>query len=226
MNKIFFIIILCLISLNTNAQLENIPLITVTGEAIETVIPDEIILQIDIIKPFTYNQLQNMRIFNFFDSEDTQVKFIGTNNNEVDQSIVLVNKTNKIELIKEVYITINDLSKYTDVLLKLYNLGFENISMVDVQTSKLKELKKQAYTNALANAHEKAVLLASSLGQNIGKAHTIEEIPQAIQNWYSEYLSTPYPTDSTFMQTVDFYKQIPGKIVVPVKVKVSFDLVK
>lgn len=226
MNRILIFISLCLISINTRAQLENIPLVTVTGEAVETVSPDEIILQIDIIKPFTFNQLQNMRVFNFFDKENMQVKFIGTNNNEIDESIVLVKKTSEIELVKEIYITIKDLSKYTDVLLKLYNLGFENVSMIDVRTTKLKELKEQAFTDAVANAREKAVRLAGSLGQSIGKAHTIEEIPQTIENWHAEYLSTPYASDSTLIKTIDIYMQIPGKIIIPVKVKVSFDLIK
>ncbi|OFX83093.1 MAG: hypothetical protein A2W99_13345 [Bacteroidetes bacterium GWF2_33_16] len=222
MRKIIYVTFLVFISLQLNAQLENIPLITVTGQAVENILPDEIILRVKITKPLTFAQLQNMRVFNLFDTEDTQVKFIGTNDSEILKSIILVKNSKQIELIKELYIYIHDISKYTDILIKLYNLGFENISIIDIRTTKLDEYKERAYSSAIKNAWNKAAMFAASLGQTIGKAHTIEEIPQPIDNLYKDYLLMPYDTATI---TYGLYK-MPGTIHIPVKVKVSFDLVK
>ncbi len=224
MRKLLVSILLCLIYNFSFGQLENIPLITVFGEASTNIAPNQIILKIEIIKPLSTAQLQTMRIFKLFDKENTNIRFIGSQNTEFTESIELINKKDNTEIIKEFYVTINDVSKYTDVLLRLYNAGFYNITMWDARNTKLNELKQTTYLNAIVDAKNKANKLALALGQKIGNAHTVEEIAQPLFNAYSQYLVFPY--ESVQATVGQHYLHLPASITIVAKVKVSFDLIK
>jgi uncharacterized protein YggE len=72
-------------------------------------------------------------------------------------------------------ITVRDLPKLDGLLEALVKAGGNRIDSITYQTSDLRKYRDQARDLAVKAAQEKAEALAKALGQDIGKAQTIEE---------------------------------------------------
>jgi uncharacterized protein YggE len=72
-------------------------------------------------------------------------------------------------------IMVRDLSKLDGLLEALVKAGGNRIDSIGYQTSDLRKYRDQARDLAVKAAREKAEALAKALGQDIGKAQTIEE---------------------------------------------------
>ena len=86
-------------------------------------------------------------------------------------------------------ITVRDLTKLDTLLEALVKAGGNRIDSIGYETSDLRKYRDQARDMAVKAAHEKAGALAKALGQDIGKAQSIEEVsesgyqsPRQIQN--------------------------------------------
>jgi uncharacterized protein len=89
-------------------------------------------------------------------------------------------------------ITVRDLSKLDLLLQSLVRAGGNRIDFIHYETSDLRKYRDQARDLAVKAAREKAQALAAALGQEIGKAQYIEEVPadqysNTIQNSVSDY---------------------------------------
>jgi len=76
-------------------------------------------------------------------------------------------------------ITVRDLANLDTLLESLIKAGGNRIDSIGYETSDLRKYRDQARDEAVKAAREKAGALAKALGQDIGKAQTIEEVPES-----------------------------------------------
>ena len=205
-------------------QFQNLPLITVIGEAYEYTEPDQVILKVKLSKPLNSAQLQNSRIYNLFDAEETQIRFIESDKEALIENMILIQNRKQVELVKEFFIFINDITKYPDILSRLFNSGFDHVTIWDIRSNKVPQLREKTLIQAIADGRGKADHISQTLGQPLGKVHTIEEIPQPLINTFLPVLLNP--ADSLTRMGVELYRITPGTLLVSAKVKISFDLIK
>lgn len=212
---------LCVSLLGLQAQVvENIPLLTVEGEAIVKAIPDQAIITVRVHKRIGVENLTLVSDAFLFSKEQTDIKFVGNNDTEVLTSVLeaTVNEKEAV-FVKEFIITIHNMNDLTKVLIELLRHGFTNIHSVRYRLSDVNRLKDKARTDAIANARASAMVYARELGQGIGKAHLVKEEETQITNWYIDKFR---PDINELVGTT--YRLNPGYITIPCKVIVSFDL--
>lgn len=199
---------------------ENIPLVTVVGEAKIKVQPDVIVLRVNASR---YLSSSDFIINNIKQKIMIQMKFIEGENVVVKDDVEYLKKDDKGHLfVQDFTITITDRKVFYDVMTKLHQNGFYNYRVVDFQISNLEALKEQARLEAVKNAQAKASALAKALEQTIGKAHKIEEIETSINSAYPSEVSTN--TMASWVPLNDRYAVDFGYIDVIAKVKASFNL--
>jgi len=200
------------------AQLENIPLVTVTGEATIKAKPDYAILALKVYK--TIKPEESIRYLEIFKDEDTKIRIFAFDENDIEVSFV---QKEGSTYVKEVFITVNDMEKLDKVLLELNKLRFTQFHFFEYRLKNLPIYKNKARLQAIKFAKVKASAMAESLGQKIGKAHTIEEIDYENYNWYNTKNRIWYLSERL---DADDYMIFPGYISITSKVKIGFDLVK
>lgn len=75
-------------------------------------------------------------------------------------------------------VTVRDMAKLDALLEALIKAGGNRIDSIGYETSNLRKYRDQARDMAVKAAREKAAALAKALGQDIGKAQSIEESPE------------------------------------------------
>ena len=213
----FFLFILGGISY---AQVENIPLVTVTGESTVKVKPDYVVLGVEVKKDFKPGG------FEIFKSEDTKIRLFELSDTAISESLIQIDsfKSDTSCYIKEVFISINDVKKLDRFLYELHKAGFRNYVFIDYRVRNFEAYKNRARKKAIHAAKKEAGLLASEMGQSIGKAHIIKEMETEIYNWYD--MDDKEKIKNATSIGTDFYLSAPGYIVITSKIRVSFDLQK
>jgi uncharacterized protein YggE len=217
-NIILIIIITCLGNL-LFGQLQNIPLITVTGESVMKVSPDYVIVGIRIKKKLLTN-IERKPAFEIFKEEDTKIRLFDFNESDISRTIIQIDSSTYY---KEVFITINDVKKLDKYLLELSNLGYNDYIYIDYRVTNYNRYKMQCRKDAVNAAKKKAQALVAELGQTLGKAHTIEDLDSQDYNWYN-LKNKENAGNITFKLGADNYVIEPGYITITSKVKLSFDL--
>lgn len=75
-------------------------------------------------------------------------------------------------------VTVRDLAKLDSLLESLVRAGGNRIDSISYETTNLRKYRDQARDLAVKAAREKADALAGALGQQIGKAEMIDEVPE------------------------------------------------
>jgi uncharacterized protein YggE len=75
-------------------------------------------------------------------------------------------------------VTVRDLPRLDSLLEALIRAGGNRIDSIRYETSELRKYRDQARDLAMKAAHEKADGMARALGQQIGKAQMIDEVPE------------------------------------------------
>jgi uncharacterized protein len=108
-------------------------------------------------------------------------------------------------------VTVRDLSKLDALLEALVQAGGNEIDSIRYETSEMRKYRDQARDLAVKAAREKAEALAKALGQDIGKAQSIEEVPEyqfsggMLANTYADERSrdkAPGPTLAAGQKTI------------------------
>jgi uncharacterized protein len=221
MKTISVLVLFFLTSLSGSAQtLENIPLLTVTGEAVVKVIPDQAVISVRVQRRVDIANISAVSDAFLFSKENTDIKFLGSDNREVLSTVLEAKIDGKAALfIKEFIITVKNLSDLTKVIMELLRHDFTDIYSISYRVTNLNEVKNTARKDAIANARATAVLLARELGVTIGKAHLVKEEEILVNNWYIE----KYRPDIRELTNTTYFSN-PGFITVPSKVTVSFNL--
>lgn len=119
-------------------------------------------------------------------------------------------------------ITVRDLSKLDAVMDAVISAGANRIGGIEYQSSDLRRYRDQARDAAAVAAREKAEALAKALGNQIGKAYSIEEVPQP-EGYYGAVagLMANRSMDESRSRGPS---TAPGQLTVKTSVVVSFDL--
>lgn len=184
MKNSFLLFAFLTISTFVYAQNNNtVPLITVNGESIVKIKPDEVTLNFGV-------ETRNMEakaakeendklmsaILKYLKSQKVDAKNVQTD--YVRLNPVYNHQKGKEEgfvATQSVRVKITDVSQYETISSGLLERGINQINSIEFTTSKLKEHEAEARNLAIKSAKEKAEAMASQIGQSIGKAYFINE---------------------------------------------------
>ena len=119
-------------------------------------------------------------------------------------------------------VTVRDLSRLDALLQALVQAGGNRIDSVTYETSELRKYRDQARAQAVKAAREKATALAQSLGQEAGRAYSIEEVPEFQE--YSGGLMSNTSASYTDRTRAAGPSLAPGQKTITASVIVLFDL--
>jgi len=209
------------------------PLITVTGEAEIRVVPDEVYFDLTVqafnkdlkaAKSQTDERLKKLfeltQRYNVA-AKDVQTDYVSVEpryrgNNEARQLVGFLVR-------KDLVYTLRDVSKAEAMLAEVIETGVTKINDIDFRTSEMRQHRDQARAQAIRAAREKAVALTAEIGQNIGKAYSIEESVAsgnpAAQNYMSNNITMSSGDGESSSGTLAI-----GQIKVNARVVVRFEL--
>lgn len=123
-----------------------------------------------------------------------------------------------------VTVTVRDLSKLDSLLGALIKAGGNRIDSIRYETSDLRKYRDQAREFAVKAAREKGEALARALGQGIGKAESIEEVPDP-SYFYNGSFNASLNVDGNAAEKTRGPSLAPGQQSITASVVVSFELI-
>lgn len=167
-------------------EVKQIPQISVSGEGIIKVVPDEAIITVSVentskesVEAKKANDIVVDKVLKLIKKKGINEKDFQTQRLNLYQNYDYNTKKKNFVASQTIAIYLKDLSKYDDLMLELVETGINGIQGVDFKSSKIKELEKQARKDALLNAKAKAEDYVSVLvGQKVGKALLISDNSQ------------------------------------------------
>jgi uncharacterized protein len=204
--------------------------IEVFGNAEIRIVPDKLILSINIRKEG--NDVQSLKrsvdistseVISILKSENIPDKDIKTSGVSIHNNYIPPERTESIRrftAFNNITFTLNDISKYerlTDRMIEIENV-FLNSPVF--QSTKEIETRNQAREDALLAARTKAENMASTLGIRIGRVMNVYELSSNIYypnpfNVSTEMRQQSYSETSSFME---------GQIIISAQVKLIFEL--
>lgn len=224
--KKIMIAFVVLLTVNATAQ-EIQPVVSVTGEGIVKIIPDEVTIRVSVentgkeVKAVkTQNDQSVDAVLRFLKQFGIADKDMQTQHVRLNKSYDYNTKVYQFSASQSITILLRDISKYDAVISGLLENGINRIDGISFGASNIEELKAQARIKAVANAKTKAVEYAGELRQKIGKALIITETS------YQNLPPTPIykmafadATTESGMETLAV-----GEMSVTAKINVSFEL--
>lgn len=113
--------------------------------------------------------------YNSVDEKDIQTTYLSLQPQSYVRKGVRVSY---FEATQTLTVTVRDLAKLDSLLESLIKAGGNRIESIRYETSTLRKYRDQARELAIRAAHEKADAMARALGQQIGKAQMIDEVPE------------------------------------------------
>ncbi|HZS29057.1 MAG TPA: SIMPL domain-containing protein [Candidatus Angelobacter sp.] len=186
--------LLCLAGV-LSAEENTLPkVVRVVGTSEVKVVPDRAVIDIGVEK-------QDSRATTAKHAEDTAIRKIlaSLRANAIDEKdmqttyLSLQPRTIYVKKVRTSYfvaeqtltVTVRDLSKLDGILESLVQAGGNRIDQISYEVSDLRKYRDQARDLAVKAAQEKAEALARAVGQNIGKAQTIEEVNDTAYGYYA-----------------------------------------
>lgn len=234
-------------SLSVSAQaIDKMPMITVTGTAEIMVAPDEVVFSLDVTK--ADKDLQVAKRLN--DEAVSKVLELSRRFSVASQNVktdyISVKKTYETirdpkkkvysetgeeigtrvftgyEISKTVIVKLTDISRFEEFFAEALKTGISEVDNVRFETSRLRENKDKARDLAMKAAREKAVAMAASVGQTIGKAVRVTEgiAPTQIGGYLANATSNTASTSGGFSESATTFAA--GAIRVEAQVTVSF----
>lgn len=188
-----FLTVILISSINAQ-QFEKQPVITVNGEAVVKVQPDQIIITFGI------------------ETWDTEIMFAKQKNNDIMKKALSVIKNSGIQdkdiqtdylsieprydnnydkknfigyFVRNTFVvTLSDANKVEDLVTNVLGSGVNFIHGINFQTTEFKKYREQARELALNAVKEKAEKMAGALGQHIGNPIHINEGYGGSDWWY------------------------------------------
>jgi uncharacterized protein len=117
------------------------------------------------------------------------------------------------------HVLLSELDRMEEILAGVVDAGANEVSTVELQTSKLKELRVQARRRAVAAAREKAEIYCKAAGMSLGAILHIEDInPDRLGGTGEGHVSrVPHLDDDSTLHAFD-----PESIMVGAAVAISF----
>jgi uncharacterized protein YggE len=171
----------------SNADKQPPKVVRAVGSAEVKVVPDQAVIQMGVEK-------QNVRATVAKQSADAAARSIlavlrsmGIDEKDVQTTFLSLQpqfnyehgmKMSSFVAEQTLSITVRDLKKLDALLEALIQAGGNRIDSIQYETSDLRKYRDQARDLAAKAAREKAEALAKALGQEIGRASSIDEIPE------------------------------------------------
>lgn len=224
-------VLLLLVSLGTAEEKPAPKTVRVVGTSEVKVVPDRAIIQLGVESQSSSARLAKQaedavarRILgslrgNGVDEKDIQTTWLSLEPQTYYHKGV---RTTYFVASQTLSVTLRDLEKLDGVLESLIKAGGNRIESITYETSDLRKYRDQARDLAVKAAREKAVALAQALGQGIGKAESIDEVPEA-RNEYQGWLSN-YSYEGGIAAKARAPSTAPGQKSVTASVIVAFEL--
>lgn len=208
-------------------QINNItPAVTVNGEGIVKVIPDEVIIKSriehdgdnpqDVKKQ---NDAVVDAVIKYLKSEGVPEKNIQTDYINLNKNYNYDNKTYSYVANQAISIKLDDLKNYEKIMSGLLKAGLNRIDGVQFKSSEMDKYMAEARKKAVLDAKAKASDYATSLNQSIGKAISISEVQTS--NFPPMYRMNEMKASSDSMEQETI---APGEMEISAKVTVAFEL--
>jgi len=199
-NIVFVAIALALVlfvgtaSVPQSVQATGDRLITVTGDADVKVVPDEVVLLLgvetwdkDLSVAKSQNDERVKKVLALVKDFGIESKHVQTDQISVEpryEDSYTQRDFVGFFVRKSVVVTLKDISKFEDMLTGVLSAGATHIYGVQYRTTELRRYRDQARALAIKAAQEKAVAMATELGQKVGKPTSIHE---DYSGWWSPY---------------------------------------
>ena len=119
-------------------------------------------------------------------------------------------------------VKLHDVSKIDELLDALIKAGGNRVDGIEYQSSEMRKYRDQARQSAVNAAREKAEALAKALGQQIGKAYSIQEDQPQEYSPYANAITGGLVPDKTRAPVAS---TSPGQMKVSAAVTVTFELI-
>jgi uncharacterized protein YggE len=203
---------------------QQLPMVTVSGEGIIKVIPDEVTIRArtehegdDPVKV----KRQNDQVVN------AVIKYLkkqGIPEKDIQTDYMRLNKKYQRKEEKPIYvanqaisITVRNLKNYAEIMSGLLDTGINRIDGVSFSSSKIEDHRAEARKKAVLDARQKAATYASTLEQSIGKALFISEIDTGNNRPMYEVREMKMSMDDPGQETI-----APGEMEVSAKINIGF----
>lgn len=171
----------------TQAQERTAPQVTVNGEGVVQVVPDEAYIIVSVENKGN-NAAEVKKQNDATVSKVVQsIKKLKLPEKDVQTRRVTLQPQYDYEKKKYTYfatqtisILLRDLSRYDAVVESLIDSGVNQISSVEFRSSKIEEAKSEARKKAMISAKTKAGDFAGAIGQKVGKAIAITDTEQPV----------------------------------------------
>ena len=120
------------------------------------------------------------------------------------------------------HVLLRDLERMEDVLSGVVDAGANEISSVDFQTSRLKEVRADARRRAVAAAREKAENYCAAAGLTLGPVIHIEDVNPETLRGREGHMTRDIEPDADDTQPMRAFD--PGSIIVGGAVRVAFEI--
>ena len=209
-------------------QINNItPAVTVNGEGIVKVIPDEVVIKSRIEHDGDNPQEVKKQndavvdaVIKYLKSEGVPEKNIQTDYVNLNKNYNYNDKTYSYVANQAISIKLDNLKNYEKIMSGLLKVGLNRIDGVQFKSSDMEKYMSEARKKAVVNAKNKASEYASSIEQSIGKAISISEVQT--NNFPPMYRMNEMKMSSDSAEQQETIA--PGEMEIKAQVTVAFEL--
>ncbi len=181
MKKILLLLFFTTLCLNAQEQQKQ-AFISVSGEGIVNVIPDQVVINIrvehDGISAQEVKKKNDVAVNNILkfckgmkiDKKDIHTQYLNLNKNYDYKKKKYNYKANQ-----SIRILLRDIDRYEALIQGLLDSGTNRIDGISFKSAQLEKHKSEARKKAISNAKRKAMEYAGALQQNVGRAISISE---------------------------------------------------
>ena len=204
-------------------------LISVIGTAEINVAPDQVTLNLgvesrdkDLVVAKSKHDQRMKKVIALVRNAGVEPKDIETSRLRMspDYSEEKVPRFLGYEVSQTMEITLKDLAKYEGLMTKLLEGGINRVDNITFYVGETRKLKDEARLKAIRAAKEKAVAMATELGQTVGKPWDISE-----DIGWNSYLATANSVSSNTPRIEEEQSTVaPGQVTIRASVRASFQL--
>lgn len=148
--------------------------IKVLGKATKEIDPDEI--ELTILFAETENVKRENELKKFTSAYGISSEDLVIDNFTASRSgYYYKSSSSKVRLTKAYKLRLVNISIADELILKLFEIGADNVSVTNLFSEKTEQIKSEAITEALTYAKDKAELMAKHMGAELGKVILMEE---------------------------------------------------
>lgn len=213
-------------SLQAQQNFSMQPMVTVTGEGIVKVVPDQVLIRSRIEHEGSNAQevkKQNDavvdRVIKYLRSQGIPEKNVRTDYINLNKNYNYNDKTYTYVANQSISIQLDDLKSYEKIMSGLLQEGLNRIDGIEFKSSQMEKYTTEARQLAVLNARKKATEYVTPLEQKIGKAISISEVET---NHFPQVYRQEMMKSSDAMGSQETLA--PGEMEVRARVTVGFQL--